>query len=333
MKTTSNHILVTGGAGYVGSELVPCLLNKGYEVTVFDLYIYGNDVFDEYKNNPKLHEIKGDIRDKKAFKNAVDGCDCVIHLACISNDPSFELNPTLGKSINYDAFEPLVDISKKQGVKRFIYASSSSVYGIKKEQKVTEDLKLEPLTDYSKYKAMCEKVLQKYNSDEFVTCSVRPSTVCGYGKRQRLDVVVNILTNHAYHNGRIKLFGGTQQRPNIHIKDMVRLYLFLLEQEDEKISNQVYNAGDENHSLFEIAEIIKGEIKKDLPVDVVPTDDPRSYRVTSEKIKGELGFELKYGVKDAVCDLIKAFDEGKLPNSFEDEKYFNIKTMQKIDLT
>jgi nucleoside-diphosphate-sugar epimerase len=332
MASDFKHVLVTGGAGYVGSALVPELLKKGYEVTVLDLYIYGKDIFEEYKDNPSLHEIEGDIRDEVTLQEALTGCDCVIHLACISNDPSFELNPNLGKSINFEAFRPLVKLSKAAGVKRFIYASSSSVYGIKEEEKVTEELPLAPLTDYSKYKAMCEEVLKEEAEEGFTTCTIRPSTVCGYAKRQRLDVVVNILTNHAYHNGRIKLFGGEQQRPNIHIKDMVRLYLFILEQDKYKINGKIYNAGDENHSLFELADIIKKEMGKDLPVDVVPTDDPRSYRVTSEKIRDELGFELKYKVKDAVADLIKAFDEGKLPNSFEDEKYFNIKVMQSVDL-
>jgi nucleoside-diphosphate-sugar epimerase len=188
-------IFITGGAGYVGSSLVPKLLNLGYKVTVFDLMIYGIDVLPDHEN---LTIIKGDIRNTKLLENNLIGIDIVIHLACISNDPSFELNPKLGKSINYDAFEPLVQISLKNKVSRFIYASSSSVYGIKTEQNVTEDMKLEPLTDYSKFKGECEKILNSYKSDEFITTTIRPSTVCGFAKRQRLDLVVNILTNHAF---------------------------------------------------------------------------------------------------------------------------------------
>ena len=182
-------IFITGGAGYVGSKLVPELLKLEYEITVFDLMIYGEDVLVDHKN---LTKIKGDIRNQELLKKFIPNHDVVIHLACISNDPSFELNPKLGKSINLDAFEPLVKISLKSGVKKFLYASSSSVYGIKTEKNVTEDMTLEPLTDYSKFKGECEKILNKYKSDNFITTTIRPSTVCGYAKRQRLDLVVNI---------------------------------------------------------------------------------------------------------------------------------------------
>ena len=211
-------IYITGGAGYVGSRLVPKLLDKGFKITVLDLMIYGEDVLPVHEN---LVKIKGDIRDTDLINKTISNHEILIHLACISNDPSFELNPSLGKSINLDAFEPLVKSSLKANISHFIYASSSSVYGIKNEKNVTEDMKLEPLTDYSKFKGDCEKILNKYKSDNFITTTIRPSTVCGYAKRQRLDLVVNILTNHAYHNREIKVFGGEQLRPNIHIEDMV----------------------------------------------------------------------------------------------------------------
>ena len=191
-------IFITGGAGYVGSALTPHLLAKGYKVTVFDLMIYGDDLI---KNHENLTLIKGDIRDLELLKKVIPGNDVVIHLACISNDPSFELNPKLGKSINLDAFEPLVQISKENSIKRFIYASSSSVYGLKDEKNVHEKMKLEPLTDYSKFKVDCENILQKYNSSNFTTTIIRPATVCGYAPRQRLDVIVNILTNLAWIPG------------------------------------------------------------------------------------------------------------------------------------
>src|SRR3954451_24632955 len=206
--------MVTGGAGYVGSVLVPQLLAAGHEVTVLDLFMYGEDVFDAVRNNPDLRLIKGDIRDEATINEALRGNNAVIHLACISNDPSFELDPGLGKSINYDCFRPMVRAAKKAGIKRFIYASSSSVYGVKDEAEVTEDLSLEPLTDYSKFKAMCEDVLEEEREPGFTTLTIRPATVCGYGPRQRLDVIVNILTNHAINNRKIKVFGGEQLRPN-----------------------------------------------------------------------------------------------------------------------
>jgi nucleoside-diphosphate-sugar epimerase len=326
-------ILVTGGAGYIGSNLVPKLLKKGHEVVVLDLYIYGKEVFDNVRHDHKLIEVEGDIRDAKVVKKAMHGCNVVIHLACISNDPSYDLNPDLGRSINYDSFRPLVHAAKNAGVKRFIYASSSSVYGLKNEDEVTEDLPLEPLTDYSKYKVLCEKILEEEREPGFVTCTIRPSTVCGYSPRQRLDVVVNILTNHAVNNGRIKVFGGSQKRPNIHIEDMSDLYCFLLEQSGERIDGKIYNAGYENYTLMELAEIVKRVIDKDLSIDVERTDDLRSYHVSSQKMKTELGFEPSHNIESAVEGLLEAFEDGRLPNPMDDPKYFNIKKMQEIELT
>ena len=216
----SKNVLVIGGAGYVGTELVFKLLDKGYNVTVYDLLIYGSN-FNISKN---LKVVKGDIRDISRLSKYIKNKD-FIHLACISNDPSYELNPQLSKDINFTFFEPLIKISKDNGVKRFIYASSSSVYGLKEDENVNEDASLKPLTDYSKYKARCEEILLKYGDNNFTTSVIRPATVCGYSRRQRLDLVVNILTNHAYNNRKILIFGGDQLRPNIHIKDMVKILL------------------------------------------------------------------------------------------------------------
>ena len=322
-------IFITGGAGYVGSELVPKLISEGYEVTVFDLMIYGENVLPISK---KLTKIKGDIRDQKMLENHIPGHDVVIHLACISNDPSFELNPSLGKSINLDAFEPLVKICVKKGVKKFIYASSSSVYGIKKEKNVTEDMKLEPLTDYSKFKGDCENILNKYKSENFITTTIRPSTVCGYGKRQRLDLVVNILSNHAYHNRIIKVFGGNQLRPNIHIKDMVNSYLSVLNADPKKINGEIFNVGFKNQSVNELASEVKDVVGSDIKIINTETNDNRSYHVSSQKIKDVLGFETKYSVKDAVNDLKNAFEKKILINTFDDEFYYNIKRMNNINL-
>ena len=322
-------IFITGGAGYVGSKLVPKLLKLGYEVTVLDLMIYGENVLNSHE---KLKKIKGDIRNKSLLEKIIPGHDSVIHLACISNDPSYELNPTLGKSINYDAFEPLVKVSVESNVNRFIYASSSSVYGIKKEKNVTEDMKLEPLTDYSKFKGECEKILNCYKSDNFITTTIRPSTVCGYAKRQRLDLVVNILTNHAFHNREIKVFGGDQLRPNVHIDDMVDSYLVILNAAPKKINGQIFNVGFKNQSVNELANDVKEVIGYDINIINTKSDDNRSYHVSSEKIKDILGFETKYTIKDAVLDLKNAFEKKLLKNTFNDEFFFNIKRMNNINL-
>jgi nucleoside-diphosphate-sugar epimerase len=322
-------ILVTGGAGYVGSNLVPKLLDLGFEVSVLDLMIYGEGVL---ANHEKLSKIKGDIRDKSLLERIIPGHDALIHLACISNDPSFELNPSLGKSINLDAFEPMVKISSQNKVNRFIYASSSSVYGIKKEKNVTEDMILEPLTDYSKFKGDCEKILNSYKSDDFITTTIRPSTVCGYAKRQRLDVVVNILTNHAFHNREIKVFGGDQLRPNLHIEDMSNSYLAILNADIRKINGQIFNVGFKNQSVNELANDVKEVIGDDVKIINTKSDDNRSYHVSSEKIKDILGFETKYTVKNAVSDLKSAFEKKLLVNTFNDEMFFNIKRMNSIKL-
>ena len=280
------NVFVTGGAGYVGAVLVPELLSIGCRVTVYDLMIYGEEVLPKH---PNVRIIKGDLRDENLLDNVLPGHDSVIHLACISNDPSFELNPSLGKSINLDAFRPLVVKSRNCGVERFIYASSSSVYGVKEETDVHEDIFLEPLTDYSRYKAECEKILLEYESTDFTTTIIRPATVCGYSPRQRLDVVVNILTNLAFHNRRITVFGGSQLRPNIHIADMISCYTTMLFADEKKISGQIYNVGYENQSVQEIAETVRSIIGDAVELINTPTDDNRSYHISSQKINKVLG--------------------------------------------
>ena len=322
-------IFVTGGAGYVGGILIPRLLQDGHSVTVLDLMIYGEEVL---PNNVNLKAIKGDIRDQSVLRDLIPGHDIVIHLACISNDPSFEMNPDLGKSINLDAFRPLVEISRDNFVERFIYASSSSVYGVKEEPHVHEEMSLEPLTDYSIFKADCEKILLEYQSKDFTTITIRPATVCGYSPRQRLDVVVNILTNLAFHKREITIFGGSQLRPNIHIKDMAEAYISLINAPKEKVAGEIFNAGYENHSVRQIGEMVKEAIGQDVVLKTVPTDDNRSYHVSSEKMKKVLGFTATNTIRDACLELKHAFETGLLPNSLEDELYFNIKRMQSSDM-
>ena len=325
-----SKILVTGGAGYVGAVLVPYLINKGHKITVIDLMIYGEDVL---KKNPNLKLIKGDIRNKDLLEKELANNDVVIHLACISNDPSFELDPKLGRSINLEAFEPLVKISKDKSVKRFIYASSSSVYGLKKEKEIHENISLEPLTDYSKYKAECEAILKKYETENFTPIIIRPATVCGYSPRQRLDVVVNILTNLAYHKRKISVFGGKQLRPNIHIQDMAKAYDVLINAQKTKVSGEIFNAGYENKSVLDLANIVRGVLGDDIQLEETPTDDNRSYHISSKKIKKVLNFDSDFTIKNAVNDLKNAFEKKLLPNSLTDEKYFNIKRMQSIKLS
>ena len=327
---SGRSVLVTGGAGYVGSVLVPKLLAAGHRVTVLDLFIYG-DTLAEVADNPGLKQVRGDLRDAAVVSDALEGCDSVIHLACISNDPSFELDPGLGKSINHDAFRPLVRAAKAAGVERFIYASSSSVYGIKQNAEVTEELELEPLTDYSKFKALCEEELLAERAPGFAVMVLRPATVCGYSPRLRLDLTVNILTNHAINNGRIRVFGGSQKRPNIHIADMTDLYLHCLAAPATAIDGKIFNAGYENHPVMEIAEMVR-DVVGGVPIEVVATDDLRSYHVNSDKVRRELGFAPAHTIEQAIGDLRDAFQAGEVPDPMNDPMYYNIKRMQELSL-
>ncbi|HEY9844302.1 MAG TPA: SDR family oxidoreductase [Candidatus Obscuribacterales bacterium] len=321
-------LLITGGGGYVGAVLVPRLLEQGYAVRVLDLFVFGEAVL---AGHPRLELIRGDLRDHEVLGRALAGVDAVIHLACISNDPSFELDPELGKSINYDAFAPLVDASLAAGVQRFVYASSSSVYGIKDALEVSEELALEPLTDYSKYKALCERVLlEKCAGQAMLPLIVRPATVCGYSPRLRLDLTVNILTHHAVRNGRIRVFGGDQKRPNIHIQDMCGFYEQALEWPAEQIRGKIYNVGYQNHTVMEIAQMVRAEVGEHVEIVTEPSDDHRSYHISSEKIRRELGFAPQHTLQDAIRELVAAFAAGQVPDSMEADKYYNIRVMKRF---
>lgn len=332
-------VLITGGAGYVGSVLVARLLALGYGVRVLDLYLYGRESLEGVRSDPRLVEIRGDIRDRDLLVETVRGCDAVIHLACISNDPSFELNPTLSRSINYDAFGPLVRASKENGIRRFIYASTASVYGVSEAEAVTEEHPLLPVTDYNRYKGLCEPLLLDEQSRDFTVVVIRPSTVCGCSPRQRFDLTVNLLTNHAVRKGRMTVFGGMQKRPNIHMEDMVDLYLRLLEEPGERIAGKVFNVGTEVYTIAEIAERVRSVVREvvpergDIQVETVPSDDIRSYQVSSEKIARELGFRPKRSVRDAVMDLCRAFSHGSFPGSLDDSRYYNVRRMKEVRLS
>ncbi len=327
-----NQVLVTGGAGYVGAMLVPKLLDKGYRVRVIDLYLFGDEALNRVKDHLNLQQIKGDIRDERALERSLNGCDAVIHLACISNDPSFELNPDLGRSINYDAFLPLIKLSKGAGVRRFIYASSSSVYGIRQESDVTEDLPLNPLTDYSRYKALCEEILLQEGSQDFAALILRPATVCGYSPRLRLDLTVNILTNHAVNRGRITVFGGEQLRPNIHIEDMTDVYVRSLEWPTEAIAGRIFNTGYENRKIIEIAQMVRNIVGDDVVISTERSSDNRSYHISSKRIERELGFVPSRTIGDAVRDLVYALRSGRIADPMTDPRYYNVKMLQAIGL-
>lgn len=329
-------VAVIGGAGYKGCVLVPKLLKQGYDVVVFDIMLYGSDGLP--KGNPHLTVIEGDIRDLAGYRKAIAGAHTVINLACISNDPSFELDPGISKSINYDAFEPMVKAAVEVGVRRYIYASSSSVYGVSDAPEVTETHPLLPLTDYNKYKGLTEPLLLKYQSPTFTTVIIRPATVCGYSPRLRLDLTVNILTNHAVNKGKITVFGGAQKRPNIHIEDITDLYIDLMERPDVQIAGQTFNAGYENFTVAELADQVKRIVEQEfpekapIPIVTTPSDDNRSYHVSSKKIAEVLGWTPKRSIEDAVRDLCRAFKDGKIPDSFDDQRYFNVRSVKAMAL-
>jgi nucleoside-diphosphate-sugar epimerase len=329
-----SRVFVTGGAGYIGSALIPRLLGRGYRVTSYDICYYGDNFLP--KSNPNLQVIQGDIRDTAKLAGTIAGHDSFISLACISNDASFELDEKLSTSVNLDAFEPMVIAAKKAGVRRFIFASSSSVYGVSDQPDVTEEHPLVPLTLYNKYKGMCEPLLFKHTDASFVGVVFRPATVCGYAPRQRFDLSVNILTNHAVSNGKISVFGGEQMRPNLHILDYCDAVQVLLDAPDEKVANEVFNVGYQNMSIMDIALLVKRVVEQEFPekgeIGIVktPSDDKRSYHINSDKIRRALGFIPKHTIEQAVSDLCRAFKEGRFRNSISDDIYFNVRRMKNL---
>lgn len=306
------NILVTGATGYKGSVLVPKLLNAGYKVIAWDLQWFGNQL----PSHENLTLVKKDVRD--ISEQDLQNIDAIVHLASIANDPCGDLNPKLTWEVSALATMQLADKAKRVGIKHFIYASSGSVYGVKDEDQVTEDLTLEPLSEYNKTKMVAERVLLSYQNDMTVQI-VRPATVCGLSPRMRLDVAVNMLTMQALKNGEITVFGGDQSRPNVHIDDITDLYLFLLE--NPQVTG-VYNVGFENLTISEIAHYI-GE-RLNAKITITPSNDPRSYRINSDKLLAT-GFKPKKTVENAVTEIIEAYRAGTLEDK---DCWHNLKWMQ-----
>jgi nucleoside-diphosphate-sugar epimerase len=305
-------VLVTGACGYKGSVLVPKLLAKGYKVVAFDIQWFGNYL----RPHPALTVVKGDVRDVKQID--FDGVDAVIHLSSIANDPCGDLDPKLTWEVSCLATMKLADACARSGVRHFLYASSGSVYGIKEEDQVTEDLELVPISEYNKTKMCAERILLSYSSDMVVQI-VRPATVCGFSPRMRLDVSVNMLTMQALTKGLITVFGGDQTRPNIHIQDITDVYLFLL---DNPQHTGIYNAGFENLSILEIARMVQEYVPSE--VVVTPTTDPRSYRVNSDKLLAT-GFRPRHTVKDAIMEIVGMYRQGALK---DEDRWYNLKWMR-----
>lgn len=330
------RILVTGGAGYVGSVLVPHLLQGGQRVRVLDTYWFGEQSLAPVRSHPSLEELHGDIRDPDIVRRALAGIDVVLHLACISNDPSCELDPSLTQSVNFDAFEPLVRLAREAGVRRFIFASSSSIYGISDAPQVTEDHPMRPVSLYNQSKHHCEQVLFAHQRPGFTCVAVRPATVCGRSPRQRLDLTVNILTAHAVERGVITVFGGTQQRPNLHLRDMIRVYDLMLKARDEQIAGEAFNAGYQNNTVAEIAAIVKREVEASaiqssaVRIETTRSDDLRSYRINCDKIASRLGFTPQATIEEAVREVATALRAGELPNALADPRYYNVKWMNQL---
>jgi len=309
-------IFVTGGCGYKGHVLIPKLLERGYEVISFDLQWFGNYL----KPHKNLEIIKGDVRDIDNIP--LSGVDCIIHLSSIANDPCGDLDPKLTWEVSALATMQLADKAKRMGIKRFIYASSGSVYGVKEELQVTEDLELKPISEYNKTKMVGERVLLSYQNDMVVQI-VRPATVCGLSPRMRLDVSVNLLTMQALAKGKITVFGGDQVRPNIHIEDITDLYLHLI---DHPEITGIFNAGFENISIMDIAKLITKYIPVD--IEVTPSNDPRSYRINSDKLLST-GFKPKKKVEDAIREIIEKYHSGELK---DEDHFYNLRWMEKTVL-
>lgn len=325
----SRNVLVTGGGGYVGCILVPKLLDQGYRVAVLDCLLFGRKPLAGFVGRPGFVPVRGDIRDfvllqKVLVENRIDS---VIHLAAISNDPCSELSPEVTKAVNYDAVSSLVAESKAAGVTRFINASSATVYGIKQDQEVTEDLIPDPITIYGKYKLLSEDVVNRACSDSFIGVNVRSATACGYSARMRLDLVLNTLTHHAVQKGLITVFGGEQMRPLVHVDDLAEVYGFMLTADPRKINGRSFNVCKDNYQTLHLARLVKQALKRDIEIRQVPTEDKRSYHLNADRLRNELGFVPACSMEQAVLEMAQAMTDGRMTDT-EDPIYYNIRTMK-----
>ena len=325
------NVLVTGGGGYIGSVLVPKLLAAGHGVTALDLFYYGAE---RLPPAPGLRRIQGDIRDTDNLFTLLDSepFDAVIHLAAISNDPSSELDEALTRDVNLLALEPLMRGARDRGVTRFVYASSASVYGIKETPDVTEEQSLDPITLYAECKVEGERILNDLVDDDFCGVSVRSATVCGYSPRLRLDLTINILTHFALTRGTVRVFGGSQMRPNIHLQDIADFYVKTLEWDVATINGRAFNVSSENHSVMALAEMVRDEIGGDVGVEVVPTDDPRSYSLSAARAEKELGFRPARPLSLAPRELRSAYEAGDVPDP-DGAAYRNVVMMKQRPMT
>ncbi|WP_206951865.1 NAD-dependent epimerase/dehydratase family protein [Trinickia acidisoli] len=336
--TDRSKVLVTGGSGYVGARLVPKLLAAGYRVRILDTQFFSNGL-DRPRDHRHLELVKGDIRNLSVVENALRGVQIVIHLAAVANDPSFNLDPMLSRSINIDCLPNLMRTAKRFGCRRFIYASSASVYGINDQPVVDEKQPCVPVTDYNRYKAEGENILFDLNDSSFETIAVRAATVCGWSPRQRLDLTVNVLTASALARGRITVFGGNQYRPNVHIGDLSRLYTLLVERDSlGALCGRAINVGRENDTVAGIAKQVKSVVDSyfslNVPITATLSDDVRSYRLDSGLMQRELGFEFVYTIRDAVLEICERWQSGAFedsPDVLADPRYHNLLNIRLSD--
>lgn len=316
----SQSLLIVGGGGFVGTVLTQRLLDLGYNVRVLDTFWFG----DCLGENPKLSKIKGDMRDRDVVGQAMKGIDTVIQLACLSNDPMSDVNEELTKAINYTACKDVIHQAKEKGVKRFIYASSASVYGVRDEANITEDMVLAPITLYSQYKADIEQVLLEAADDDFTTVTLRNSTVSGYSPRMRLDLIISIFVMLALKKGSITIEGGQQLRPLIHMEDLIDFYVLLLDADREKIHREAFNVSTDNFKVLDVAKMVQARIPCEL--EFVGFTDPRSYHVSTEKVHRVLGYQPKRPIAQAIDEVKEAFERGLI--NADDSRCYNIKHLK-----
>jgi nucleoside-diphosphate-sugar epimerase len=330
-----NHILVTGGFGYVGSRLVPHLLSLGHDVRVLDLMLYtdaGLTALQADARWPRFESrfslVRGDLRHEGAVREGLAGRDTVIHLGAISNDPTGDIDEVLTRQVNFDAVGMLLALAREAGVKRFINASSSSVFGARTESEINEELEPEPLTYYSKYKALSEWLVLAAAAPDFCAVNVRPATICGYSPRQRFDLTVNKLTADALRKRVITVHGGTQRRPNVGMTDMINLYGLLVAAEAARINGRTFNFGFENHQVIEIARIIQRELADlDVEIKVTDTSDHRDYHISSARILRDLGYQPVSSIRQEVANLRAALEAGQFPD-IDAAEHYNMKFME-----